>query len=73
MPEPTSTPEHLGSAEHHQAPVGRVPTRAERVHAAMGKFAWIPFSSDDLIRKKQEELELEERWQRDADERKAGQ
>jgi len=39
----------------------------------MGKFAWIPFSSDDLIRKKQEELELEERWQRDADERKAGQ
>ena len=26
----------------------------------MGKFAWIPFSSDDYIREKQEEIELEE-------------
>ncbi len=27
----------------------------------MGKFAWVPFSSDDHIRQKQEEIKLEER------------
>jgi hypothetical protein len=65
MAEPISTPESLHIPEVPPPPVGRVPTRAERVRAAMGKFAWIPFSSDDHIREKQEELDREDRAQRD--------
>ena len=61
MAEPISTSEQLNIPEHPQAPVGKVPTRAERVRALMGKFAWIPFSSDDHIREKQEEREQQGR------------
>ena len=63
MAEPISTSGQLSVPEHPQFPVGRLPTHAERVHAAMGKFAWIPFSSDDHIREKHEELDREEREQ----------
>jgi hypothetical protein len=61
MAEPIPASEPLNIPEHPQLPVAKVPTRAERVRAAMGKFAWIPFSSDDHIRKKQEEIGREER------------
>jgi hypothetical protein len=61
MAEPTSAAsDSVGAADAHQTPFGKVPTRAERVEAAMGKFAWVPFSSEDLVREKQEELEQEE-------------
>jgi hypothetical protein len=63
MAEPVLTPEHLANPEQPQIPVGKVPTRAERVRAAMGKYAWIPFSSDDHVREKRAELELDERDQ----------
>lgn len=36
-------------------------THAERVDAVCGKYAWIPFSSDDFIAEKHKEIELEER------------
>jgi hypothetical protein len=36
-------------------------SRAERVRALRGKYAWIPFSSDDLAREKQKEIEREGR------------
>lgn len=65
MSEPVSTPEPLHIPEHPQPPVGRLPTRAERVHAAMGSFAWIPFSSDDHIREKREELARDEQRERE--------
>jgi hypothetical protein len=62
MAEPTSaSSDSVGAAEPHPTPIGRLPTRAERVEAAMGKFAWVPFSSEDLVREKQEELGLESR------------
>jgi hypothetical protein len=36
-------------------------THAERVDAVCGKYAWIPFSSDEFIAEKHKEIELEER------------
>jgi hypothetical protein len=63
MDEPILTPDNLLSSEPSEHPAGRLPTRAERVHALMGKYAWIPFSSDDHVREKQEELEREKRKQ----------
>ena len=63
MSEPTTTPEHLDASKYPQPPLGRLPTRAERINAAMGKFAWIPFSSDDYVREKRNELDREERKQ----------
>jgi hypothetical protein len=60
MAEPISTSDQ-SITQPPQVPPPRIPTRAERVEAAMGKFAWIPFSSDDHIRRKQEEIKLEER------------
>jgi hypothetical protein len=60
MTEPASPPNPTNVPKRSQPPVGRIPTRAERVRAACGKFAWIPFSSEDHIREKQEEIELEE-------------
>jgi hypothetical protein len=60
MAEPTpAASDPVGAAEPHQIPIGRLPTRAERVEAAMGKFAWVPFSSEELIREKREELDRE--------------
>ena len=44
-----------------KSPLPKPLTRAERVRALWGKYAWVPFSSDDLVRKKQEEIKLEER------------
>ncbi|MGW8257739.1 MAG: hypothetical protein ACWGMZ_09665 [Thermoguttaceae bacterium] len=35
-------------------------TRQERVHALRGAFAFVPFSSDDHIREKEADKELEE-------------
>jgi hypothetical protein len=62
MAEPASAAsDSVGAVEPHQTLIGKLPTRAERVCAAMGKFAWVPFSSEDLAREKQEELEQEER------------
>ena len=61
MIEPASTSDQAGMKEHPQTPVGRIQTRADRIRAARGKFAWIPFSSDDHIRQKQEEIKIEER------------
>ena len=60
MAEPISTSDRAAVPGQAQLPPGRIPTRAERIHAARGMFAWIPFSSDDKIREKQEEIELEE-------------
>ena len=60
MAEPTSASNHVSIPEHPSPPVGKLPTRAERVHALCGKYAWIPFSSEDHIREKQEEIEQEE-------------
>ena len=65
MAETTSTTQSLDAPKETQFPVGRLSTRAERVHALMGKFAWIPFSSDDYVREKQEELEREELGQKE--------
>ena len=61
MAEPILTPDCAGTAAPAQIPIGKLPTRAERVHAARGKFAWVPFSSDDHVREKQEEIQREER------------
>jgi hypothetical protein len=36
-------------------------TRKQRVHALRGKYAFVPFSSDDHIRQKELEKQLEER------------
>jgi hypothetical protein len=36
-------------------------TRKQRVHALRGKYAFVPFSSDDHIRQKESEKRLEER------------
>ncbi len=58
-PTPTADQSHAG-ATAARVPA-RVPTRAERVRALAGKYAWIPFSSDDYIREKRKELEREER------------
>lgn len=41
-------------------PLGRIPTRAERVRALCGKYASIPSTSEDYIREKQNEIELED-------------
>ena len=60
MTEPASPLNQTNVPEHPHPPVGRIPTRAERVNALCGKYAWIPFSSEDHIREKQEEIELEE-------------
>jgi hypothetical protein len=61
MAESTLTPGCAVEAAPQEVPVGKLPTRAERVHAARGKFAWVPFSSDDHIREKQEEIQREDR------------
>jgi hypothetical protein len=61
MAEPTSASNHVSVPELPSPPVGKLPTRAERVHAARGKFAWIPFSSDDHIREKERERPCDSR------------
>ena len=47
------------------APADRAPlkpsSRAERVRAARGKFAFVPFSSEDHAREKEREIAREER------------
>jgi len=60
MAEPRATSDRAVAPGQAQLPLGRIPTRAERVEAAMGMFAWVPFSSEDKVREKQEEIELEE-------------
>jgi excisionase family DNA binding protein len=41
---------------------------AARVDALMGKYAWVPTSSEEFARRKQEEIDLENRrWDRDPD------
>jgi hypothetical protein len=40
-------------------------TRKERVHALLGAYAHVPFSSEDHIRQKEEEKELEDRNRRE--------
>ena len=36
-------------------------TRAERVRALRGKYAWIPFSSEDFIQEKHREIDAEDK------------
>jgi hypothetical protein len=61
MAEPTTTSNCIETTATSQVPVGKLPTRAQRVHAARGKFSWVPFSSDDHVDEKQEEIQQEER------------
>ena len=39
----------------------------QRIEAAMGKYADVPFSSEDLIRERREEVEREERHWKEHD------
>ncbi|MFZ1935013.1 MAG: hypothetical protein WCB27_13350 [Thermoguttaceae bacterium] len=63
MAEPISASEQGRTPELPQVRAETTLTRAERIRAIRGKYAWIPFSSDDHVREKQEELEREEREQ----------
>jgi hypothetical protein len=56
----TELPSSINPNEPNLDPPIRPMTRKERVHALRGKFAHVPFSSDDHIRQKQEEKELED-------------
>jgi len=38
------------------------PQPSRRRESAMGKFAHVPISSEEFHRRKQEEIDLEERW-----------
>lgn len=62
MPEPTAIHGDMGMSMQTvpEAPLPEPMTRAERVKALRGKYAWIPFSSDDHVREKHEEMEREE-------------
>lgn len=52
----TQVAESASVAETHEE-------RCERIRAITGKYAWVPYSSEDLIREKQEErVREEERW-----------
>jgi excisionase family DNA binding protein len=60
--------EHLGRRE---VPAATAAERAARVRSVRGKYAHLPTSSDDFIRRKQEEIEREEaayarRWSGEA-------
>jgi hypothetical protein len=60
MSETTSTPNSVPSFEP-EVQVGIPPmTRREQVHALLGAFAHVPFSSEDHIRQKELEKQLEE-------------
>jgi excisionase family DNA binding protein len=62
--------EWLAEAERHEKGHGEKPSaapieagQAEQVRAIAGKYVHVPFSSEDLIREKQEELRQEDmRW-----------
>jgi|WetSurMetagenome_2_1015567.scaffolds.fasta_scaffold2100741_1 hypothetical protein len=60
MPEPTVIHGDMSMPTIPEAPLPEPLTRAERVRALRGKYAWIPFSSDDHVREKHEEMDREE-------------
>jgi hypothetical protein len=59
-PEPPTTHGNTSTPAVPEAPLPKPLTRAERVRALRGKYAWIPFSSDDHVREKHEEMQREE-------------
>ena len=61
MSEPTAPHGETSLPAASHPPLPKALTRAERVRALRGKYAWIPFSSDDYAREKRKETEREER------------
>jgi hypothetical protein len=59
MPEPPTTHTNTNIQAVPEAPLPKPLTRAERIRALRGKYAWVPFSSDDHVRRKREEMERE--------------
>ena len=61
MSEPTAISSDMNMSTPQKPPLPEPLSRAERVRALRGKYAWIRFSSDDLMREKREEIKREER------------
>jgi hypothetical protein len=59
-PEPPTAQGDASAPAIPELPLPKPSTRAERVRALRGKYAWIRVSSDDLVRRKHEEMKREE-------------